>query len=72
MMKTTIIALAFKNDPQYAYNVSYTSMGRSVSERFSVPAVPREDIKGIIIMLRGHQNTALYRQGNRIPGPRIP
>jgi hypothetical protein len=58
-----IRALAFKNNLQYAYNVSYISMGLTVSGRLSVPAIPREDIRGIIIMLRGHQNTAGYYTG---------
>jgi dienelactone hydrolase len=58
-----INALAFKNDLQYAYNVSYSSMGLTVSGRLSVPAVPGGEIKGIVVMLRGHQNAAGYYTG---------
>jgi dienelactone hydrolase len=55
--------LAFKNDLQYAYNISYTSMELSVSGRLSVPAIPPENLKGIILMLRGHQRPAGYYTG---------
>jgi pimeloyl-ACP methyl ester carboxylesterase len=58
-----IRTLVFKNNLQYAYNVSYTSMGLAVSGRLSVPALPREEIRGIIIMLRGHQDAAGYYTG---------
>ncbi|MDR2478065.1 MAG: hypothetical protein LBD48_01990, partial [Treponema sp.] len=35
----TINALAFKNNVQYAYDISYVSMGLTVSGRFSLPAI---------------------------------
>jgi alpha-beta hydrolase superfamily lysophospholipase len=64
--KTSAISineLAFKNDLQYAYNVSYTSMGLSISGRLSVPAIPPENVRGIVLMLRGHQSPAGYYTG---------
>ena len=64
-----INALAFKNNVQYAYDFSYTSMGLTVSGRFSLPAIPPESVKGIIIMLRGHQNAAGYYTGKGTENP---
>ncbi|MCL2801680.1 MAG: alpha/beta fold hydrolase [Treponema sp.] len=65
----TIQRLAFKNDIQYAYNVVYTSMGLTVSARFSVPNVNPQDIKGIVIMLRGHQGQRGYYTGRGTENP---
>ena len=65
----TIQKLAFKNDLQYAYNVSYTSMGLTVSARLSIPAIRNENIKGIVIMLRGHQNPGGYYTGKGTENP---
>lgn len=58
-----IQTLVFKNDLQYAYNVAYTSMNSTVSARLSIPAVKSENIKGIVIMLRGHYHTSGYYTG---------
>jgi len=64
-----IRTLAFKNDLQYAYNVTYTSMNLTVSARLSVPATTPENIKGIVIMLRGHQNRTGYYTGKGTENP---
>jgi dienelactone hydrolase len=56
-----INALVSETDYYYAYNFSYTSMGRRVSGRLSLPKV--SNLKGIILMLRGHQNAAGYYTG---------
>ncbi|MDR3283817.1 MAG: hypothetical protein LBS97_01400, partial [Treponema sp.] len=58
-----ITALAFENDEQYAYTFSYTTMGLTVTGRFNLPKIPRQNIKGVILMLRGHQNEAGYYTG---------
>ena len=65
----TIQTLVFKNELQYAYNVSFRSMGLSVSARLSVPAIKPENIKGIVIMLRGHQNPGSYYTGKGTENP---
>ena len=65
----TIERLAFKNSLQYAYNVVYTSMGLTVSARLSVPAISPQNIKGIIIMLRGHQRPNGYYTGKGTENP---
>jgi alpha-beta hydrolase superfamily lysophospholipase len=65
----TIQELAFKNETQYAYNVTYKSMGLTVSARLSVPAIQRENIKGIVLMLRGHQNPRGYSTGKGTENP---
>jgi len=65
----TVQSLAFKNALQYAYNVTYTSMNLTVSARFSVPAVKPEAIKGIVIMLRGHQFPGGYYTGKGTEHP---
>jgi len=59
----TIQKLAFKNELQYAYNVTYTSLNLTVSARLSIPNIKTENIKGIVIMLRGHQNPGNYYTG---------
>jgi dienelactone hydrolase len=63
----TINALAFKNSLQYAYNCSYTSMGLTVSARLSLPAGGA--VKGMVIMLRGHQYAAGYYTGKGTENP---
>ena len=65
----TIQRLAFKNDLQYAYNVSYTSMGLTVSARLSIPASNPQNIKGIVIMLRGYQRPTNYYTGKGTENP---
>ena len=61
--------LAFKNELQYAYNVTFTSMNLTVSARLSMPAGKTDNIKGIIIMLRGHQNAGNYYTGKGTENP---
>ena len=61
--------LAFKNDVQYAYNVTFTSMGLTVSARLNIPAIRQQDIKGIVIMLRGHQRPSGYYTGKGTENP---
>jgi len=65
----TIQKLAFKDILQYAYNVTYTSMNLTVSARLSVPNIKQEDIKGIVIMLRGHQFPGNYYTGKGTEHP---
>ena len=65
----TIQKLAFKNELQYAYDVTYTSMGLTVSARLSIPAINPAEIKGIIIMLRGHQRPSGYYTGRGTENP---
>ena len=65
----TIEKLAFRNEVQHAYNVSFKSMNLTVSARLSVPAGRPENIKGIVIMLRGHQNTSGYYTGKGTENP---
>jgi alpha-beta hydrolase superfamily lysophospholipase len=65
----TIEKLAFKNETQYAYNVSYKSMGLTISARLSIPAIKPENIRGIVIMLRGHQNPGGYYTGKGTENP---
>ena len=65
----TIEKLAFNNETQYAFNVTYKSMGLTVSARLSVPAIKPENIKGIVIMLRGHQNPGGYYTGKGTENP---
>jgi len=65
----TIQKLAFKDSLQYAYNVTYTSMSLTVSARLSVPNTKPENIKGIVIMLRGHQNPGNYYTGKGTENP---
>jgi dienelactone hydrolase len=38
-------------------------MGLTVTGRFNLPKIPRQNIKGVILMLRGHQNEAGYYTG---------
>jgi len=59
----TIQRLAFKDDLQHAYNVSFTSMGLTVSGRLSIPTAAPDNIKGIVIMLRGYQRLSTYYTG---------
>jgi len=61
--------LAFKNNQQISYNVIFTSMNLTVSARLSVPAIKPENIKGIVIMLRGYQNPAQYYTGKGTENP---
>ena len=61
--------LDFKNETQYAYKVSYKSMGLTISARLSIPATRPENIKGIIIMLRGHQSPRGYYSGKGTENP---
>jgi len=65
----TIQRLAFKNNIQYAYNVTFASMGLTVSARLSIPAIRQQDIKGIVIMLRGHQRPDGYYTGKGTENP---
>jgi len=65
----TIQKLVFKNDLQYAYNVTYTSMNLTVSARLSIPNIKQENIKGIVIMLRGHQYPGNYYTGKGTEHP---
>jgi len=65
----TIQKLAFKDALQYAYNVTYTSMNLTVSARLSVPNIRQENIKGIVIMLRGHQFPGNYYTGKGTEHP---
>ena len=65
----TVQRLVFKNDLQYAYNVSFTSMGLTVSTRLSVPSGDPKNIKGIVIMLRGHQHQLNYYTGKGTENP---
>jgi len=70
--RTSAIAirqLAFKNNLQYAYNVTFSSMGLSVSARLSVPAINTQNIKGIVLMLRGHQRPGNYYTGKGTENP---
>jgi len=59
----TIQKLEFNDALQYAYNVTFTSMGLTVSGRLSVPAVSPRNIKGIVMMLRGYQRVSTYYTG---------
>jgi dienelactone hydrolase len=61
--------LVFKDELQYAYNVTYTSMNLTVSARLSIPNIKPEDIKGIVIMLRGHQHPGNYYTGKGTENP---
>jgi len=65
----TIQKLVFKNALQYAYNVTYTSMNLSVSARLGIPNIKQENIKGIVIMLRGHQFAGNYYTGKGTENP---
>ena len=65
----TIQKLSFKNALQYAYNVTYTSMNLTVSARLSIPNIKQENIKGIVIMLRGHQFPGNYYTGKGTEHP---
>jgi len=65
----TVQKLAFKNEIQYAYDVSYSSMNLTVSARLSVPNKKPEEIKGIVIMLRGHQRPSGYYTGKGTENP---
>jgi dienelactone hydrolase len=65
----TIEKLAFKNALQYAYDVSYQSMGLKVSARLSIPAAKGAGLKGMVIMLRGHQDTGGYYTGKGTENP---
>ena len=59
----TIQKLAFNNELQYAYDVVYRSMGLTVSARLRIPTIDPQEIKGIVIMLRGHQRREGYYIG---------
>ncbi|MDR1931067.1 MAG: alpha/beta hydrolase [Treponema sp.] len=63
----TIRTLAFKDGLQYAYNVIYSSLGLTVSARLSIPA--SGGLKGIVIMLRGHQHPEGYYTGKGTENP---
>jgi pimeloyl-ACP methyl ester carboxylesterase len=66
----TIQNAVVKNNIQNAYNVNYTSMGGlTVSARLRLPPIKPENIKGIIIILRGHQNHNTYYQGRGTENP---
>jgi len=65
----TIQKLVFMDALQYAYNVTYTSMNLQVSARLSVPNIKQENIKGIVIMLRGHQFAGNYYTGKGTEHP---
>jgi len=65
----TIQKLNFKNELQYAYNVTYTSMNLTVSAMLSIPNIKQENIKGIVIMLRGHQYPGNYYTGKGTEHP---
>jgi len=65
----TIQKLSFKNSLQYAYNVTYTSMNLTVSARLSIPNIKQDNIKGIVIMLRGHQFPGNYYTGKGTENP---
>jgi len=65
----TIQKLALKNDLQTAYNVTFTSMNLTVSGSLRIPVKNRENIKGIIIMLRGHQRPDGYYTGKGTENP---
>ncbi|MCL2211664.1 MAG: hypothetical protein FWB95_07070 [Treponema sp.] len=65
----TIQKFVFKNDLQYAYNVVFTSMNLTVSARLSIPAIKQDEIKGIVIMLRGHQRANNYYTGKGTENP---
>jgi alpha-beta hydrolase superfamily lysophospholipase len=58
-----INALASETSEFRAYNFSYTSMGLTVTGRLSLPAMPLQNIKGVVLMLRGHQNEQGYYTG---------
>jgi pimeloyl-ACP methyl ester carboxylesterase len=66
----TVQNVAVKDKNQIGYNVNYTSMGGlTVSARLRLPPIKPEDIKGIIVMLRGHQNPNRYSQGSGTENP---
>jgi dienelactone hydrolase len=58
-----INTLAAETDEYRAYTVSYTSMGLTVTCRLSLPKIPLQNIKGIVLMLRGHQDARNYYTG---------
>jgi dienelactone hydrolase len=59
-----VITKIIQDNPEYrAYDFSYTSFGRTVTGRFSLPKIQAEQMHGIIMMLRGHQNAAGYHTG---------
>jgi fermentation-respiration switch protein FrsA (DUF1100 family) len=58
-----INAFVSGTDQYSAYNFSYTSMGLTVSGRLRLPKIPPQNIKGIIILLRGFQNASNYSTG---------
>ena len=65
----TIQKLEFKDNLQYAYNVTFRSMDLVVSARLSIPVIDAEKIKGIVIMLRGHQEPGNYYTGKGTENP---
>jgi len=65
----TIQKLVFKDELQYAYNASFTSMDLTVSARLSIPAINPNNIKGIVIMLRGYQRPSNYQTGKGTENP---
>ncbi|MDR2767832.1 MAG: alpha/beta fold hydrolase [Treponema sp.] len=58
-----ITSLASQTGEYYAYNFSYTSMGLTVTGRFGLPRRESGALKGIILMLRGHQHPQGYYTG---------
>jgi pimeloyl-ACP methyl ester carboxylesterase len=61
--------LVFKDNLQHAFNVYYNSMDLTISARLSIPVIKPEDIKGIVIMLRGHQYPGGYYTGKGTENP---
>jgi alpha-beta hydrolase superfamily lysophospholipase len=55
--------LVSETDEYRAYDFSYTSMGLTVSGRLRLPKLPPQNIKGMIILLRGWQPLATYYTG---------
>ncbi|MDR1389022.1 MAG: alpha/beta fold hydrolase [Treponema sp.] len=64
-----ITELASQTNEYYAYNFSYTSMGLKVTGRFSLPKQDPSLLKGVVIMLRGHQNAQGYYTGKGTENP---
>jgi pimeloyl-ACP methyl ester carboxylesterase len=52
-----------ETDDYRAYDFSYTTMGLTVSGRFRLPKISSQNIKGIVILLRGFQNASNYSTG---------
>jgi pimeloyl-ACP methyl ester carboxylesterase len=58
-----INAFVSETNEYSAYNFSYTSMGLTVSGRLRLPKIPPQNVKGMIILLRGFQNASNYATG---------